>query len=166
MAATSEGIALAVAPLRATCKARVVGHMSCDAFAALLSSASLGFAPRSGAAKFCPKCVFWCVFGSISPCFCVFVFWAGRRCCVFVFSCFGASPRNTRPGGRIQHPENNVEAVKDSFKNALAAGGLKWHKVENRLNAAGKPTNKVHRRKQPALMSWSGRCPREMFKFI
>ena len=47
------------------------------------------------------------------------------------------------PPTAIQHPENNTEAIKDSFKNALATAGLKWHKVDIRLNAAGKPTNRL-----------------------
>ena len=89
MAATSEGVAFAVAPLQATCKARVVGHMSCDAFVALLSFTSLGFAPLQRRGKILPKlCVLVCfrlnipvfscfrVFSCLETlCFRVFVFW-------------------------------------------------------------------------------------------
>ena len=47
------------------------------------------------------------------------------------------------PPTALQHSDvNTPEAIKDSFKNALTAGGLKWHKVENRLNAAKHHTNK------------------------
>ena len=47
------------------------------------------------------------------------------------------------PPTALQHPENHEEAIRDSFKNALTLGGLKWHKVESRLNAANKVTNKI-----------------------
>ena len=47
------------------------------------------------------------------------------------------------PPTALQYPDvNTPEALEDSFKNALNAGGLKWQKVQVRLNAAGKPTNK------------------------
>jgi len=53
------------------------------------------------------------------------------------------------PPTALQHSDvNTPEAIKDSFKNALATGGLKWRKIENRLNAAKKPTNKGVRREE------------------
>ena len=58
---------------------------------------SVWYTPRSSAlAKICQNCVCFSVFGSKHAlCFRVFVFWAAWRRCVFVFSCFGASPQNT-----------------------------------------------------------------------
>ena len=47
------------------------------------------------------------------------------------------------PPTALQYPDvNTPEALTDSFKNALTAGGLKWRKVEVRLNAAKQLTNK------------------------
>ena len=102
MAAAGEGITIAVAALLTTCrKAAVVSvclatHLRHPLF-------SVRFAPRSGAARFCLNCVCFRVFGSQVPVFCVFVFWASWRRCVFVFSCFGASPQNTRLGHTPEH---------------------------------------------------------------
>ena len=42
------------------------------------------------------------------------------------------------PPTACQQVENSDEAVKDCFKNALTKAGLKWRKVEFRLNAAKK----------------------------
>ena len=66
------------------------------------------------------------------------------------------------PPTALQHPENDEEASRGCFRNSLTLGGLKWHKVESRLDAANTPTNKLLGEwRRPAGQN-SSPCPRTL----